>query len=212
MKEELYMWIRNLAVFYILFTALLHLVPDGKYQRYVRFFMGLLLIIMLSTPVLSIFGKSGELWQEFQRNYKEESALREKEELKDLQEFYLEKGYEWESKEKITEKLKESGIPLTDASVDIEEGRIEVLLYFQEEPDKEMERRIENELEASFEIGKDQYKILVKEDGLAAVGGAADPGTASGGTLSAYSKGETQRYTGILLGEWGGAGDTGIRP
>ena len=59
--------------------------------------------------------------------------------------------------------------------------RIEVLLYFQEEPNKEMERRIENELEASFEIGKDQYKILVKEDGLAAVGGAADPGTASGG-------------------------------
>ena len=39
-KEELYMWIRNLAVFYILFTALLHLVPDGKYQRYVRFFYG----------------------------------------------------------------------------------------------------------------------------------------------------------------------------
>ena len=42
MKEELYTWIKNLAVFYILFTAILHLVPNGKYERYVRFFMGLL--------------------------------------------------------------------------------------------------------------------------------------------------------------------------
>ena len=42
MKEELYLWIRNLAVFYIFFTAVLNLIPDQKYEKYVRFFMGLL--------------------------------------------------------------------------------------------------------------------------------------------------------------------------
>ena len=42
MKKELYLWIRNLAVFYIFFTAVLNLVPDKKYEKYVRFFMGLL--------------------------------------------------------------------------------------------------------------------------------------------------------------------------
>ena len=50
MKEELYLWIRNLAVFYIFFTAVLNLIPDQKYEKYVRFFMGLLLIFMMSTP------------------------------------------------------------------------------------------------------------------------------------------------------------------
>lgn len=45
MKEELYLWIRNLAVFYIFFTAVLNLIPDQKYEKYVRFFMGLLLIL-----------------------------------------------------------------------------------------------------------------------------------------------------------------------
>ena len=49
MKEELYLWIRNLAVFYIFFTAVLNLIPDQKYEKYVRFFMGLLLIFMMST-------------------------------------------------------------------------------------------------------------------------------------------------------------------
>lgn len=53
MKKELYLWIRNLAVFYIFFTAVLNLVPDKKYEKYVRFFMGLLLIFMMSTPILS---------------------------------------------------------------------------------------------------------------------------------------------------------------
>lgn len=51
MKEELYLWIRNLAVFYIFFTAVLNLIPDQKYEKYVRFFMGLLLIFMMSTPI-----------------------------------------------------------------------------------------------------------------------------------------------------------------
>lgn len=30
MKENLYAWIKNLAVFYLLFTMVLHLVPAGK--------------------------------------------------------------------------------------------------------------------------------------------------------------------------------------
>lgn len=28
MREEFYQWMKNLAVFYILFTAVLHFVPD----------------------------------------------------------------------------------------------------------------------------------------------------------------------------------------
>ena len=31
MKEEIYSWIKNLAVFYILLTTVVHLVPDKKY-------------------------------------------------------------------------------------------------------------------------------------------------------------------------------------
>ena len=51
MKEAIYDWMKCLAVFYILLSTILHLVPTGQYERYVRFFMGLLLIFMLCTPV-----------------------------------------------------------------------------------------------------------------------------------------------------------------
>ena len=68
MKEAIYNWIRYLAVFYILLTMILHLVPTEKYQRYVRLFMGLLLITMLLTPVLDILGKGGEFYNLFPGN------------------------------------------------------------------------------------------------------------------------------------------------
>ena len=71
MKEELYLWIRNLAVFYIFFTAVLNLIPDQKYEKYVRFFMGLLLIFMMSTPIFSILGKGSELTESFLSEYSE---------------------------------------------------------------------------------------------------------------------------------------------
>lgn len=79
------------------------------------------------------------------------------------------------------EKLKESGIELTDAAVNIEGGEFHVILYLKEEPDKEEERRIADELEAAFGIKEGQYQIQISEDGLAAVGDAASGGAASGG-------------------------------
>jgi len=44
MKEEIYRWVKTIAFFYIVFSAVLHLVPDVKYERYIRSFMGILLI------------------------------------------------------------------------------------------------------------------------------------------------------------------------
>ena len=41
MREDIYQWMKSLAVFYLFFTAVLQLVPDRKYERYVRSFMGL---------------------------------------------------------------------------------------------------------------------------------------------------------------------------
>ena len=94
MKEEIYSWMKNLAVFYILLTTVLHLVPDKRYERYVRFFMGLLLILMLITPVFSLLGKGEELMESFQMFYEKEDLMRKEEEFADLQEVYLKKAFE----------------------------------------------------------------------------------------------------------------------
>ena len=76
MKEAIYSWIKCLAIFYILLTMLIHLVPTGKYQRYVRFFMGLLLMAMLITPMLSILEKAKTLPESFSSLYQQEEKKR----------------------------------------------------------------------------------------------------------------------------------------
>lgn len=70
MKEEIYRWVKTIAFFYIVFSAVLHLVPDVKYERYIRSFMGILLIYILSTPVFNLFGNGEKLLQEFRLNYR----------------------------------------------------------------------------------------------------------------------------------------------
>ena len=56
MFDFLYEWIQNLAFYLVMAAAVLHAVPGGSYKKYVRFFTGLVLILMLLTPLLKVFG------------------------------------------------------------------------------------------------------------------------------------------------------------
>ena len=180
MREEFYQWMKNLAVFYILFTAVLHLVPDKKYERYIRSFMGLLLIYMLCTPVVAGLGKSGELLQSFSSNYRQEKNLLEQKEAEDLQAFYLYQGYENELAEKIRESLDGTGIKTVDAAVNIEGEKVSAVVYVREEPTEEEERRIYNELREKFGIEKKDCRILAEGNEETAMGGDSSSGASSG--------------------------------
>ena len=54
MTELIYGWMKNLAYFFIFMTAVLNCLPDNRYRKYVRFFLGLLLIIILSKPLTKL--------------------------------------------------------------------------------------------------------------------------------------------------------------
>ena len=47
MRQEIYQWMKDLAFFHVLTTAILHILPDKRYEQYVRLFMGLLLFLLL---------------------------------------------------------------------------------------------------------------------------------------------------------------------
>ena len=56
MLEYLYQWIENIAFYLIIFTVAMQVIPNNSYKKYIQFFTGLILIIMLSGPILKIFG------------------------------------------------------------------------------------------------------------------------------------------------------------
>ena len=180
MKEELYQWVKNIAVFYILLSAAIHLVPDGKYEKYVRFFMGLLLLFMMSTPVFSLLGQGGNLMESFRANFAKENRIREQEEFATLQEIYLENGYELELEKKIGASLKKRGIGLAEVKVNIEGENLKAVLCLEKKPTPQEERGIRDGLLEDCEIGEGEYEIKISEPGNRTVGSVSSVGTASG--------------------------------
>lgn len=57
MKE----WMKTLVGAICILTVLLNLVPNGKFEKYVRFYAGLLFFLIAVTPILHWFGKAGSL-------------------------------------------------------------------------------------------------------------------------------------------------------
>lgn len=179
MKTEIYSWMKNLAVFYILLTMVLHLVPNKTYERYVRLFMGFLLIFILGMPIFTIFGKGEEMIEDFQFHYEEESVHRQQKELENLQKIYLEKGYEWEMQQKIRDELKERGIYPEEVKVDIEGEEAEAVVYMKALPDETGKGRVKDGMEAcGFREGT--YQIKVYKDRAAAMDGYASSGNPVG--------------------------------
>lgn len=61
MLDYIYEWMRNIAFYLVLITAVVHMVPDSDYKKYIRFFTGLVLILWILTPVLKLFGTDDKL-------------------------------------------------------------------------------------------------------------------------------------------------------
>ena len=163
MKAEIYQWIRILATFYILFTAVLQLMPDKKYERYIRSFMGLLLIYMLCTPLFSFLRGSREMIGDFSQHYSEEVQNLEQKETQDLQGFYIRKGF------------------VQETVVDIEGETISVVLRIAQSISGEQERRILDELRQSFGIEEQNIRIFAEGNDETAVDRDPASGTSSVG-------------------------------
>lgn len=52
----LYEWIRNVAFYIVIITAIIQILPNDTYKKYIHFFTGLVLILLLMTPLLKILG------------------------------------------------------------------------------------------------------------------------------------------------------------
>lgn len=53
--QEILDMVKYVAAFCLLEQMVLHLLPGKQYERYVRFYLGLLLVVMLLQPVFRIF-------------------------------------------------------------------------------------------------------------------------------------------------------------
>ena len=56
MFTYIYDWIWNFVCYMILITALLQVLPENSYQKYIRFFSSLILVLILASPIFRLLG------------------------------------------------------------------------------------------------------------------------------------------------------------
>lgn len=83
MFEYLYEWLQNIAFYLVLTTAVMHIVPNHTYTKYIRFFTGLLLVVMLAGPVLKVFGME----QKFTEIYVSEEYKQKRKEIEEATKY-----------------------------------------------------------------------------------------------------------------------------
>lgn len=125
MADAIYGWMQNLAFFFIFMTAVLNCIPDGQYRKYVRFFLGLVLLIVLSTPLLKLFSQDELLTRELSRAVLEQEAWDAENmqiTVEGLQEKYFWDAYEQELEQQIASLLEGRGIGVRSVEVQIGTG------------------------------------------------------------------------------------------
>lgn len=66
MFDYIYEWLRNLTTYTLLVAVVMQLIPNEDYRKYIRFFCGMVLIVMLISPLFQLVGIQEEFEQIYQ--------------------------------------------------------------------------------------------------------------------------------------------------
>lgn len=180
MRTEIYQWMKNLAFFHVLTTAIVHILPDKRYEQYIRLFMGLLLVLLICMPVFSIVGKSEEILESFRKDYEREEQVRMETEAEEIRESFLDDACKNELKRQIHEILRENTMADAETEVELEPDLLVTIKISGAVKEKQKEA-VRNGLERICGLREEQYQILYTGDGMEGVGNPSAAGSSSSG-------------------------------
>lgn len=79
MLEYFYQWLQNIAFYLVIITAVIQMIPNNSYKKYIRFFTGLILILMMAEPFMQAVGM-GKTFSELYDNAEYRQEIRRIEE------------------------------------------------------------------------------------------------------------------------------------
>lgn len=112
MITYIYSWIKNIAFYLILITAIMNVLPGNSYKKYIRLFTGMLLIILVLGPINQLFNADTRIDATFLKNLYTNEILNSSSEIMNSQESSensLFDQYEIQIETSIEDKIKESG-------------------------------------------------------------------------------------------------------
>lgn len=169
MRESLYTWMRNLVFYYIMLAAVLNFIPENSYRKYIRFFMGMLLMLLLMSPVMEILSldeKLMDFWsmEELKEAYWESEWNIEN----NVQDDYLVSGYETEIEEQISNYLENMEIQAVKVDVEVEEKETievtKIILHVKMEDNQGKIKQVMENLSQMYGVENIQFEPIVFTD------------------------------------------------
>ncbi|MEE0419003.1 MAG: stage III sporulation protein AF [Lachnospiraceae bacterium] len=183
--EAFYGWIRNIVCFLCILNVFLQVLPGGAFKKYVRFFGGLLLVVIVLNPLAELVKVSGS----FEKAWRMESLKEEVDNLEltkqGMEEFRSEKineAYKKELKRQIEEVVKAYDFSPVDTDITFEDGEDgvqmirEVALKIAPKQGEEISipkvgntqtqddaENIKKEIQEVYHISMDNINIIVQE-------------------------------------------------
>ena len=129
MKELLFGWVQDIAFYTLLMVVVLHVLPEKSQRKYLQFFMGVVLMILVISPFLSFLGLERKLDETYARQTYDQELLAFLEKQRAIEEEYQrhleEKLYEARDEaEDLKERQaeEENGIPEIHIEIGEPEG------------------------------------------------------------------------------------------
>lgn len=172
--ERVQEWVRSLICCFCLIQVIEQILPNGTYRKYVRFFCGLLLLLLTISPLVGAAGLSEKLEQEWRQNaLKEEwaSLHMEQEELLQFRRQTIRQACKTEIERQIAEVAKGHGIEEAEVEAEfalygedtfqIESVRISGICRQAEKA--AAEDAVKEELRVIYQIGEEKIELHVRE-------------------------------------------------
>lgn len=113
---------KNIAYYMVLITAVIQVLPNQEYKKYVRFFTGMVLVMLLANPILSIFGMEHRFSELYDGQAYEEATK----EMKSAAEFREELDQAAEHSEYIQENNSQETDSKNEQGIKIEVGEVRI--------------------------------------------------------------------------------------
>ncbi|MDO5521688.1 MAG: stage III sporulation protein AF [bacterium] len=122
--EYIYQAVKNIIIFMLLITVLSNLLGQSSYKKYINIFVGLVLIIIVVTPILKIINSNQKVDQYFHKNLYKINASDMTEQLNSADDSYKKivlKEYKGTIQNQIEEELKSHNLALRQVDIGINE-------------------------------------------------------------------------------------------
>lgn len=161
-------WIQRIMIYVILITVLHSLAGKAQYQQFFRFVSGLVLILLLLSPLLHFFGGNVDIYHSisnyfYQQDMEEIGELMQSAEGK-MQEM-IEKEYADALRNQVEQIAGEHGLKMCNISVKLKDDgslqRIEVYLEAEKTVTKSVLAAFRKKLAESFQVEEEDVVLWI---------------------------------------------------